>query len=115
MKTVNVNGTEPVEVISAGNKSVAVICIGLCNYGNGDSVIDIYVCENGNLPPKYDENGNLVSGDESSWFIRELLIKPKDTFMLNLEKLLLHPGDKIYIRKYDENMKLTTIISYEEY
>jgi hypothetical protein len=115
MKSVKVEGTEPQVIIEGGELSVAVVCLSICNYGESDAVINLFACENGKEPPKYDESGKLVSGNEETFLIKELSIAPKNTVIFNLEKLLLHNGDKLYIQKLNELMKVSVIVSYEVY
>ena len=114
MKAVLLTGSEKVEVISGGEKSVASICMFLCNPTDGDAYVNLYICPAGKEPPEYDENGNLISGDEETWLARELRIEPKDTITFNLEKILLHNGDRL-IAELVEGIKVSVIVSYEEY
>jgi len=116
MLAFKVEGIEPVQVIKApADNSIACIGMFFVNYGSTDLVFDVYMVPNGKSVPIYDSDGNLVSGNEECIFIKEKVLNAKDTFMLNLEKILLHPLDAIFVRKYDENSKLAVHLSYEPY
>jgi len=116
MLALKIEGIEPVKIIQAPtDKSLACIGMFFVNYGSTDLLFDVYIVPNGKSVPIYDTDGNLVSGNEECIFIKEKLLTSKDTFMLNLEKILLHPLDAIYVRKYDDTSKLAVHVSYEMY
>jgi hypothetical protein len=114
MKAVLLSDNSKVEIIKSTDKSIASVCMFLCNPTDGDASVNLYVCPAGTEPPEYDENGNLVSGNEETWLARELAIQPKDTITFNLEKILLHNGDRL-IAELVEGIKVSVIVSYEEY
>lgn len=116
MKAVLLDTQEFVEVISAGaGKNIVSVCIFFCNISDTPSYIDVFICPQGKNPPQYDSNGNLTQGDEDTYVIKQMKIEPSDTFTLNLEKILLHPGDRIVARNTTSGTKVSVVVSYEEY
>jgi hypothetical protein len=110
-----IEGLDPNLIVQATENNIASIAMFITNFGDTEAYVNVFVCPAGKQPPTYDANGSLVSGDESCWLLKDLRINQGDTFILNMEKFLLHPGDAIYVQKQDENMKVSVIISYEEY
>jgi len=104
MKAISVQGTEPNLLVKAVDSNIACIAIYICNRGGTTATFDIYIVPAGSSP-----------GDDETFFIVNQTLEPYDTFILNMEKFLLEPGDAIYIKKYDETSKISVQASYAKF
>lgn len=106
---------QPIKLIEANTDNKAVILINITNISNTDKTFNLYVVQSGKSVPIYDTNGNLISGNQETYFLIQKPITSKNSILLNLEKLLLGQGDSIYANCIEDDTSLVATISYEVY
>jgi len=106
---------EPQLVLQAQDKHYAVVLLAVCNYDISDTSIDVFLVPKGKQPPQFDDNDKIVSGNEDTYFLSDVLVRSNSTLLLNTEKLLLQPGDAIYARVRYEDTKVSVHVSFETY
>lgn len=88
--------------VSSGNTVVSVMYF--CNQSSYSSNLRIYVVSNGSVAGGSVTSANLI--------YNEVIIAPTDTFVVDLEKLVLSPGDYISASSGPSGNVTTATVSY---
>lgn len=97
IRVVNVQPNTITEVIrTPNNTKYAIVQVAITNISNNDATINLYLC-----PANQPANDNTL-------YLKNLNILAGDTFMFNVEKLLLNVNESIRILS-DQNVNVFVI------
>ena len=80
----------------------AVTSIHMCNITSSDATVNIYL-----LP----EDGSTTVPTEENKMYNTLTIKATDSYIIDIEKMILGNGDKIYVQNVDSSGQVIVTIS----